>query len=149
MATAKPVKSVSDQASAKTKAVAALRVKPIGTLIDEIFNKREDKRRLEAQVKEIEGEIAGLEEYLLERMDAEKTDKGSGKLAGASISTNVVGNVTDWDKLWTYIFKYKASHLMQRRLSDTAYRELLEHKGTVPGVEPFSKRRVNIRVLSK
>ena len=80
--------------------------------------------------------------------EAEGTDKGAGKLASASISSVVVGNLDDADKFFAYVKKTGYFHLMQRRLSDPAIRELLASKGSIPGVTPFTKVRLNLRVLS-
>lgn len=119
----------------------------MGTLIDSIWASREEKRRLEVQVKEAETTIAELQTQLMERMEAEGTDKAQGSKASVSISKNVVADVQDWDAFWAYVIKKKYTHLLQRRVSDPAYRELLEAGQNVPGVEPFTKRALNVRSL--
>jgi hypothetical protein len=118
---------------------------PLGALIDQMFALREKKRELETAVKGIEGETAELEAQIMEAMEAQGVDKMSGVTASVSITTNTVANVTDWDAFWAYIHKMKYGHLIQRRVSDPAYRELLDAGRQVPGVEPFSKRRLNLR----
>ena len=86
-------------------------------------------------------------ERSMERMEAEGTDKAQGSKASVTISKNVVANVTDWDELWPYIVKNKFYGLVQRRVTDTAYRELLDLGKKVPGVEPFTKRALTVRSL--
>lgn len=119
----------------------------LGATIDNLWAMREEKRRLEAELKEVEDRIAELEEQLLDRLDAEGLDKATGSKATVSVSTNTVAQVTDWDELWKFILKNKYTHLLQRRVSDPAYRELLEQGKRVPGVEPFLRRRLNLRTL--
>lgn len=119
-----------------------------GTTVDKLVGLRNKKRDLEASVKSLEGQIEDLQSQLLEEMEAAGVDKFSGKLGTVSISTNVVANVEDWDLLYPYIAKNKAWHLLQRRVSDPAYRELLEAGKKVPGVQPFSKKRLNLRAAS-
>lgn len=131
---------------AKTKAKTAP-APTMGALIDSIWAAREEKRRLEVQVKEVEAAIAELQTQLMERMETEKTDKAQGSKAGVSISTNIVANVEDWDALWAYIAKNKYYGLLQKRVTETAYRELLDLGKTVPGVQPFPKRTLNVRSL--
>lgn len=121
---------------------------PLGTLIDTIWAAREAKRKLEADVKTIEGEIAGLEEILLERMDKEGVDKSTGKKATVSVTSTIKANIVDWDALCKFVKKNDYFHLFHRRVADEAARELFETKGQVPGLEPFTKRKVNIRTLS-
>ena len=119
-----------------------------GTTVDKLVALRNKKRDLEASVKSLEGQIEELQSQLLEEMESAGVDKFSGKLGTVSISTNVVANVEDWDALYPYIAKNKLWHLLQRRVSDPAYRELLDAGKKVPGVQPFSKKRLNLRAAS-
>lgn len=130
-----------------TKAPVKSRPPTVGSLIDQIWAVREEKRRLEADVKEVASRIAELEEQLMERLQAEGLDKASGTKATVFVSTNTVAAVEDWDALWAYIIKNKYTHLLQRRVSDPAYRELLEAGKKVPGVQPFVKRSLNVRSI--
>ena len=119
-----------------------------GTTVDKLVGLRNKKRDLEASVKSLEGQIEELQSQLLEEMETAGVDKFSGKLGTVSISTNVVANVEDWDALYPYIAKNKLWHLLQRRVSDPAYRELLDAGKKVPGVQPFSKKRLNLRAAT-
>ena len=119
-----------------------------GTTVDKLVSLRNKKRDLEVSVKSLEVQIEDLQSQLLEEMEAAGVDKFSGKLGTVSISTNVVANVEDWDALYPYIAKNKLWHLLQRRVSDPAYRELLDAGKKVPGVQPFSKKRLNLRAAS-
>lgn len=120
---------------------------PIGTVIDKLESLREDKRQLETRVKAIEEEFKELEEQLMARLDAEGMDKATGKKASVSISKSVSGNIADWESFTKFVKKTGHFHLLQRRLSDPAIRELLESKGSVPGIETYTKRRLNLRSL--
>lgn len=125
----------------------AQRPATIGTLIDKMWKAREEKRELEAKVKEAEEAIRDLEDQLMERMEAEGTDKAAGTKASVSISASVVADVQDWDAFWPYVAKNKYWHLIQKRVSDPAYRELLDMGKKVPGVQPFTKRKLNLRSI--
>jgi hypothetical protein len=118
-----------------------------GALIDQLWAAREEKRSLEAEVKKVEATIDGLQKDLMERLEAEGLDKATGSKASISISTNTVADVQDWDAFWAYIIKNKYTHMLQRRVSDPAYRELLEAGKKVPGVQPFIKRTLNLRTV--
>lgn len=117
----------------------------IGGLTDQLLTLREEKRGLQDKIDALEQEAKILEEQLMEKLDKEGTDKGSGKLGTCSISSSIVANVVDWDALNAYIKKTGYFHLYQRRVSDPAARELFESKGKIPGVEPFTKRKLNLR----
>jgi len=140
--------------AAKSKAAILTKVTnrltgTLGSTIDQAFALREKKREAEKVVKGIEDEITALNEVLFERLDEAETSKGEGKLASVSISNTTIGSVTDWEALWPYIAKHKHFHLVQKRLSDPAVRELWGMGKTLPGVEPFTKRTLNLRTLSK
>lgn len=134
-----------------TAARAPARKKPkmtTGAAIDAMWELREKKRSLESAVKAVEGEIAQLEADLLENMRANGIEKATGKSAGVSISSSVTANVEDWDTFLAWVYKTKNGHLLQRRVSDPAWREMVEIKGVVPGTQPFTKTRLNLRALS-
>jgi hypothetical protein len=130
-----------------TKAAVRARPATVGALIDQLWATREVKRDIESQLKEVEARIAELNTELMERMEQEGLDKASGTKATISVSTNTVAAVEDWDEFWKYILKNKYTHLLQRRVSDPAYRELLEAGKKVPGVQPFVKRSLNVRSI--
>lgn len=129
------------------KKATAAKPLSLGARIDALHALREDLRALQAQEKAVEERIKDAEATLMEVMQKEGIDKSTGKKATVSISESVVGNVTDWDLFWQFVFKTKQSHLLQRRVSDPAIRELFETKGKVPGVEPFTRRKLNLRAV--
>lgn len=133
-------------ANVPAKVADALSPAPIGKIIDKMFDLREQRRRLEEEAAKLEADYKAQEEMLMERMGKENTDKAAGKKASVSITTGVVANVTDWAKVEAFVKKTGNFQLFQRRVSDPAFRELMESKGPVPGMEPFTKKKVNLRV---
>ena len=125
----------------------ATKVLTLGALADQIHAKREAKRLLDAKMKEIEEEIRELEESIFAAMDAQGTTKAEGKKAGLSISSRTIANVVDWDSLWPWVAKTKSFYMIQKRVNDTTYREMLEFGKKVPGVQPFTKRSLSVRSL--
>lgn len=106
---------------------------------------RERKRELEAEVKLLDQALAANELAIIERLDEMGVNKFAvGKLS-FSISENTVGNVEDWDQVYDYIKANNAFHLVQRRLANAAYGELLDMGDSLPGVVPFNKRSLNFR----
>src|SRR5574343_689738 len=117
----------------------------IGAKIDQLHRLREKKRALEEQVNAVSAEMALLENALMEQMDSEGVTKSTGALATVGISETVKPNIEDWDAFYAYIHRHKYYHLLERRPSVTGCRELLETKGKIPGVVPFTQRKLNIR----
>ena len=118
-----------------------------GAQIDEMWKLRQEKRALDKEVEAIAAKIAEKEAELLESLKANGLDKATGKHASVSISSSVSANVEDWDVFLAWIYKTKNGHLLQRRVADPAWREMSEIKGVVPGTQPFTKTRLNLRVL--
>ncbi len=117
----------------------------IGVKIDKMHKLREDKRKLEEQVKDVQAKMAALEIELIAAMDKQGVNKSTGALATVSISENIRPSVEDWEAFYAYIHKYKYYHLMERRPSVSGCNELLETKGKIPGVVPFTQRKLNVR----
>ena len=132
------------------KITANLKGGTIGSVIDTMWALREEKREADAVVKAIEDKIAAQEEVIYERFEKEGLKKADGTKASISIGEATVASVTDWDALWAYAAKNKYFHLFQKRVSDPAWRELMEkNKGKgVPGTEAFTKRKLNLRSLT-
>ena len=119
-----------------------------GAIIDQLWACREEKRRLAELDKEVSNKIKEIEESLIGRLDAEGMTKATGGKASVSVTTSVVADVQDWDELWVFLIKKKLTHLLQKRVSEPAYRELLEKGIKVPGVVPFNKRSLTLRTVS-
>lgn len=119
------------------------KVEPLGKLIDKLDILRDKKRIAAATLDVVEKEYTALSEQLLDRLKTEGMDRATGKKATISISNVVVANIVDFDALTKYIKRTGYFHLLQRRVSDQAFRELLESKGIVPGLEPFTKVKLN------
>ena len=123
-------------------------IKGIGPAIDNLFDLRAQKQKLESEVKLIEAEYAEIEEALMAKLKAEGTDKGAGKKASAFIGEAAMPQIADDVKFFAYVKKTGYFHLFQRRLSALSCRELLASKGLIPGLTMFTKRSLNLRVLS-
>lgn len=138
------------RAKTLTKVTAVLKGGTIGSVIDDMWALREKKRKADLVVKGIEEEIAAQETIVFDRLEKEGLKKADGTKASVSIGEATVASVTDWDALWAYAAKNKYFHLFQKRISDPAWRELMEkNKGKgVPGTEAFTKRKLNLRSLT-
>ena len=117
----------------------------VGAKIDALHALRGEKRQLEELLKAKAQEIDLAENDLIEQMDQQNITKSTGSKATVSISTSVKPSVEDWDAFYAYIHKNKYYHLLERRPSVTGCRELFDHKGAIPGVVPFTQRKLNIR----
>lgn len=119
----------------------------IGTLTDKLHKLREIKRKHEAAIKDLSEEMAQLETQIIALLDAEGVTKATGKTATVSVSEIMRPSVVNWDEFYAYIHRHKYYHLLERRPSVSGCQELFELKGQIPGVVPFTQRRLNLRAL--
>lgn len=119
--------------------------------ITELINHRADLKgqmdQLNKQLKELRGEQDYVDVLLLKKMDTEGVSRTANENASVSINEDTVPNVDDWDALYEHVTSTQDFSLLQRRVSSTAYKELLKMGESVPGLSPRSVRRVNFRKL--
>ena len=117
----------------------------MGKLIDKLAKVRERVRTLRSKLEALEDSYRELEDQVLHALTDAKLEKASGALATASISKTVVPTAKDWQEVEEFILKNKALDLLQRRLSDKAWRLRYEEGILVPGTEPYTVIKLNLR----
>ena len=123
---------------------------PVRT-IDELIDR---KKSIKTQMEKLNSELKGLREQendidleLLKKLDTEGLKKTANEVTSVSIKEETVPDVHDWDALYEHIKQTGDFSLIQRRVSSTAYRELLKLGENVPGLQPREIRRINFRSL--
>ena len=117
----------------------------ISDLIDKLGLLRVDKKRAEYEVKEINKSIEALERQLMDVMDDQgitESKNGTGKV---SLTESVYPHVEQWDQFHAWILENGYLHFLERRPAVLAYREALDMGKPVPGVLPFTKRKITFR----
>ncbi len=102
---------------------------------------------LNAELKEFNKTKDDLDYQLLSKLDEQGLSRTANDKASVSINQDLVPDVTDWDALYEHISATKDYSLLQRRVSSTAYKELLKLEQEVPGLQPREIRRINFRTL--
>ncbi len=137
-----------------TRTASTKRAPTIGSLADQMWDLKQDKKAADAVVKKIEADIAALEASIIEMLDSQDTRKGEGRKASISINSSIQASTVDWDAFMDFVITGKRNdkkaykHLVQRRVSVEAYRELLELGVNIPGIEPFTKRTLSVTTLA-
>lgn len=96
-------------------------------LREELRKVQDEARRIKALIDENEGALMAILD------DQGVTLTGVGPYT-MSVTENTVAYVEDWDSLHSYIVEKEAFHLLQRRVSNAAYREILYYGESVRGV---------------
>lgn len=119
----------------------------INELIDQKKDIKQQMADLNAQLKTLREQESEVDIALLKKLDTEGLSRTANEVASVSINEEVVPDVQDWDALYQHVMQTGDFSLIQRRISSTAYRELLKIGENVPGLQPREIRRINFRTL--
>lgn len=109
----------------------------IGKLADDLFRAKQLKSELNKELTKLNADIKEIEAQLLAEMEEQNLYKLGTDAGMIYKSRQVMPHVVDWDVFTAYIREYDYFHLLQRRPTLSAYRELYEQGIQVPGVEPL------------
>lgn len=110
--------------------------KNVGKLTDTLFDLKERKSDLNADLKKVNEKIRETEMELLDEMHKQGLYKAGGKRGGVYISRQVVPKVVNWDEFYDYVLEHNYLHMLERRVSRKAYQEQYEDGQDVPGIDP-------------
>lgn len=118
-------------------------------LITERQRIKDERSALSAQDSELARQLEDLDRQLLEAMDAQGTIstaiRAGDHRISVSISESVVPTVADWQAVYDYVERTGRFQLFERRMSSAAFREIIALEGEVPGVQPFTRRTINMQ----
>lgn len=90
--------------------------------------------------------VDGIEQELLAAMEADGITQVKGGGLTASIGRSIVPMAKDWPAAYRYIHRHKAFHLLERRVHLTAWREEVEGGKAIPGIEPFERVKLTVKI---
>ena len=116
-------------------------------LLTNLHTTREAIKEIQAQEKDLKMKQRELEAKIAIKMQEEGLDKVSNDVCTLSLKAEVVPTVEDWDQFFEYLKETGQFELMQKRMSATAYRELIAMGTNVPGVKSTELTRINFRSI--
>jgi hypothetical protein len=123
--------------------------KKVGPLIDKLFKARAERLKATKVIEALKAKEELVRTEILQLLKDQGLDGAKGAVATAAITRTTVAQVTDWDEVYKYIKKTGEFDLLQKRMSDVAYRERLEAGKPVPGTEPFVVVNLSLTKSSK
>jgi hypothetical protein len=117
----------------------------LGELISVREHLRDHKRTLNEELKNVDAQLYENESTLLDALDSAGLEHAKVDGVAVSISEQTMPNVENWDAFYAFIKENDAFYMLQRRVSTGPYREMLQMEQAVPGVEPYTQRKVNMR----
>ena len=97
------------------------------------------------QEKELKNVQNALEAEIAADMERQGLTQTGNDVCTISLKTETVPTVEDWDVLHQHISDTGRFELLQKRMSATAYRELIAMEPSVPGVRSTELTKVNYR----
>jgi plasmid maintenance system killer protein len=119
----------------------------INQLIEQRAQIKRDSDQLNVQLKDLKAAQDEIDLALLKKMDAEGLSRTANGSFSVSINEDTVPEVLDWDSVYEHVVATRDFSLIQRRISSTAYKELLKLGEGVPGLSPRTIRKINFRSL--
>ena len=95
--------------------------------------------------KELKNVQNALEAEIAADMESQGLTQTGNEVCTISLKTETVPTVEDWDVLHQHISDTGRFELLQKRMSATAYRELIAMEPSVPGVRSTELTKVNYR----
>jgi len=121
----------------------------LGELIDRRYELRATRMALDKEVQALKKDERALDDEVLEKLKEVGLEKASGHIASMGINSVTVGTVEDWDKVHEFIRERNFFHMLERRLSQPAYRELLDLEKGVPGITPTVLTKLSLTKVSR
>ncbi len=116
----------------------------IGNMIDSLYDLRQQRLNLQKQVDALKEQETALREAILFELDMNGLAKASGSHATAGVTLAIQPSVEDWDAVYGFIKQHERFDLLQKRLSTTAWRELVDEGVHVPGTFVTEVRDVSL-----
>jgi len=118
----------------------------LNDLISQLGELRSEKKRREFEAREFGKAITVKEHEIMDVMDDQQIME-SKNTSGQKVTLGeaVYPQVDDWDAFHSWILDNHYLHFLEKRPAVLAYREALGQGIAVPGVLPFTKRKITFR----
>ena len=117
----------------------------LNDIMDELTSIRRQESDIQASHKKLRLRRNDLESEIMWKMEEQGLDQIANDLCTISKKKEIVPTVEDWDALHQHILDTRQFELLQKRMSATAYRELLQMDMSVPGVKATELTKINYR----
>lgn len=117
-----------------------------GEIIRQMLTVRDERRLIAARDKVLVAQWDGLKVQMLALLKEQGTEHTGTSAGTATKTTTKHAKVTDWDKFHAWIRESDSFHLLQRRVAEAAFREMLEAgMDAPPGVEAVDVDDISLR----
>ena len=116
-------------------------------LISQLGELRATKKKLEYEARQT-GELIAIKEHeIMDALDDQQITESRSEAGKVTLGEAVYPQVQDWDAFYQWILENQYMHFLEKRAAVLAYREALGQGIAVPGVLPFTKRKITFREI--
>jgi len=119
----------------------------IGELIDVRKANNELLGEANKVAKEYKDQENLIDAAIIVELDKSQSTRAANAIGSVSVSTTEEPKVDDWDAVYNHIIQNNDFALLHKRISATAFRELMKLGLVPPGMSSRTVRRVNFRSL--
>lgn len=122
----------------------------LGSEIDKLDTLRKDRQTKNQALEAAKKAEREQHEKVIELLKGQRLDKASGQAITASIQRSEVTQVDDWGKVETFAKRNNALHIFQRRLSEPAIREFVQHRNgkPIPGTKMVEVEKLSVTSIN-
>ena len=121
--------------------------KDIGMYVDTLYGLKEKKKEISQKLLDLNKEITNVEFKLLDLMKNQELFTVGNDSINVFRKSKTVPKVVQWDEFYEFIYREKAGHLLERRPSLLACREMFSEGLVIPGVDPYTFEEVRTRSI--
>lgn len=123
----------------------------IGPEVDKLDKLRNEVSKLNKQLEEVRKAKTAQENKVMSLLEEQGLEMGAGTAITASIVEEEIGSLKDWEKFFQFARRQNAPELIQHRISQPAFREMLQHrKGKqIPGTELVTLKKLSVTARRK
>ena len=120
-------------------------IRNMDDMLNDLAETRKELASLLEKEKILKSKKLELETQIATTLKDQGIDRVGNDACTLSIKEEIVPTVEDWDKDYQHILDTKQFELLQKRMSATAWRELLQMGQAVPGVKATELTKINFR----
>lgn len=121
----------------------------LGACIDQIYQWEKEMddaaKALAAKLAPTAQNIKIMRQHVLDTFKVAELNGAKGKVGQSEIKQTVVPSVVDWDQVYKYIGKHQAWGLLHKRISTDAWRERIDAKQPIPGIDAFVATTLSVK----
>ena len=118
----------------------------VGELVQQMLDIRNERAHIEEKDKILKDQWRTLELVLMAKLEDQGMKRATiDGVATATLTVTTLPQVVDWDAFYEYVLANKAMHMLHRRVSTGAFRELHDAGEVIPGIDAYIKRSISLR----